>query len=183
MNNQEFDIIALKPFPLPRYIDVLPVGVIQEFSLLYDLVKGYVELLQTFTEYKEVLKKRLNEQTARINDIIDLVERYDEMASHIEEQLKEVRHLFDEFNSLEVVQYQLLLANFNLNIIKRKYEQMVEDSNTESHECIQQYREGRTPTDDRLADFVRDFRSKRLEYHLRKLKLNRWNEDRISGLY
>ncbi|KAG7195300.1 uncharacterized protein KQ657_003826 [Scheffersomyces spartinae] len=182
MSKPDFDIIALKPFPLPKYIDLLPVGVIQEFSLLYELVKGYIELLLTFTVYKQELAERLQEQTERINKIIDLVGRYDDLSNHIEEQLREVRRLFDEFNSLEVVQYQLLLANFNLNFIKRKYEQMVEESDTQSRECILKYRD-HTIGEEQLGYFVKEFRAKRLEYHSRKLKLERWNEDRISGLY
>lgn len=175
---QPLDIQRLKPFPLSRNLSVLPLQFLQEFLKLYDLVKGYAKSLTTYKEYDERLATTVNDLVEKLNGVIRLLEDYEKLGPTMAEQIKTIENLYEEFTSFEVFQYQLLSSNYNQNLLKLKFSKLTNQSDIASVSLVKDYR--KNPEQDILY-FLQDFKKSRKTYHVRKEKLNRWDEERISG--
>lgn len=175
---QPLTIALLHAFPLPRTLEVLPPHVLQDFSRQYDLVKGYIKQLDAYTQTETNLRNIIHEQISTINKIIGLLDAYEKNSSAIASAISKMNELYKEFLNYETYQYQLLSSNFNQNFLKLKFSKLTSASDEESMNAVKEYRN----SGDLLLTFLQDFRQKRKLYHLLKEKLNRWDEERISGL-
>lgn len=177
---QPLNIELLAAFPLPRTLEVLTPNVLEEFSRLYELVKGYVKLLPSYQQLEIDLRNIIEAQVVTINKIIDLLEDYNKNSAAINLNIKKMEELYKEFLNYETYQYQLMTSNFNQNFLKLKYSKLTASSDEDSMNIIRDYRS--KSSDLSLPTFLQQFRQSRKQYHLLKEKLNRWDEERISGL-
>lgn len=180
---QPLTLQQLQPFPLPSQLNSLPPAIVQQFSELYELIRGYVKGLATYKKFELELVTRINEQIDRLNEILKLLENYRNVGDTIVEQINKINTLFNEFVSLETYQYQLLSSNFSQDFLKKKFVKLVEANNQESNQIITQFKSSGTGDldNEEFRKFLADFKASRKTYHLRKEKLNRWNEERVSG--
>lgn len=175
---QPINIELLNAFPLEKTLSVLPPHVLVEFSRLYDLVKGYVKQLPTYTQMEDNLRSIVQEQISTINKVIGLLEEYESNSVAIGAAISKMNELYKEFLNYETYQYQLMSSNFNQNFLKLKYSKLTAASEEDSMNTVKAYRDSEGP----LLSFLQDFRQKRKQYHLLREKMNRWEEERISGL-
>lgn len=171
----------LKPFPLPQYLLVLPEIVLTEFSRLYDLVQGYIKSLPQFKQHFRVnVINELNVQVSQLNQCIDLLIQYNEISEKIKTRVDEVNGIYGEWINLETIQYQLLSSNFNQEVLKKRFEKLIAESEVKLVAEIKTFKNsGQSEAD--FNEFVENFRRERKVYHLRKEKFNRWNEERVTG--
>lgn len=174
---QPLNIELLRPFPLPRTLEALPAHILQELSSHYELVKGYTKLLQTYQDLETQLRSTVQTQISTLNKIIVLLDDYNENSAAISANIKKMELLYKEFMNYETYQYQLMSSNFNQNVLKLKYSKLVSASDAASLEVIKSHQNS-----DNFSSLLQQFRQSRKEYHLLKEKLNRWDEERISGL-
>lgn len=177
---QPLAIGQLQAFPLPKYLDSLPHKTLNEFSQLYELVRGYIKGLEGYKIYKESVVTRINDQIAQLNQIIVLLESYSATSKKIDENLATVNRLYNEFINLETIQYQLLSSNFDVGFLKQKYAGLVRESDQKLVDFIKAF-PGKAAGEDETALFLRQFREERKTYHMRREKLHRWNEERVGG--
>ncbi|CAH2351567.1 hypothetical protein CLIB1423_04S00958 [[Candida] railenensis] len=170
----------LKPFPLPKQLSTLPEHVLREFSQSYELVNGYVQSLPQFKGYQEVVVQELNQQIHKINVCCELLNEYSEVAERIKNQTQSLNSSYGEWTNLETIQYQLLSANFNQESLKKKFEKHLNETNQQSYDEIKKFKNSSQSESD-FADFVENFRKQRKTYHSKKEKMNRWNEERVTG--
>lgn len=179
---QPLTINQLDPFPLPKYLDSLPVPIIHEFVEQHELVQGFIKQLPEYQKFNNSIIEVLNWQISKLNEISDILKVYDDTGKHIQEQVAELKAVYNEFINLETFQYQLLSSNFNQEFLKRKYNKIIQENDKQSKETVKQFNpKGSENFDDEFNDLIKEFRSSRKSYHMRKEKLNRWNEERVSG--
>lgn len=177
---QPLNIELLKAFPLPRTLEALPPHILQDFAKQYELVKGYVKLLPSYQQLETDLRTVVQAQVDTLNEVIGLLDEYRKNSNAISDNLKKMEQLYQEFLNYETYQYQLMSSNFNQNFLKLKFSKLASASNQESVDVVRSYRND--PEEKSLAAFLQQFRQSRKQYHLLKEKLNRWDEERISGL-
>lgn len=175
---QPVELASLRPFPLPKLLKNLPAQFLADFSRLYELVQGFVEELPKYRETQAQIVDVANQQIELVNEIVQILEEYEAKSAHISRQLKTMEELYREFLNLETYQYQLLSSNFNQNFLRTKFGRLAEASDKESMLLV---RNKKSMAELDLTSFLLEFKQKRKEYHLRKEKLNRWEEDRVSG--
>lgn len=163
----------LNPFPLPKQLEALPPQLLEAFTQLYELVRGYVQQLPSYEEKKREIVNTVGTLIDHINSITQSLESYSATRTVIEGQIHQLQKLYQEFVNLETIQYQLLSSNFNQDLLRRKFHKLVDASHTESLRLCQ-------PSDN-IEQSLRKFKEARVTYHLRKEKLNRWDEERVSG--
>lgn len=173
-------IELLSAFPLPRTLEALPPQILRDFAAQYDLVKGYVKLLPQYQDFESELHNVVQSQIKTLNDVIILLDQYNENSAAITENLRKMDELYKEFLNYETYQYQLMSSNFNQNFLKLKFAKLVSASDAESIDTVKLFKAGLD--DKNMTVFLQLFRQKRKLYHLLKEKLNRWDEERISGL-
>lgn len=172
------EIKELKPFPLDVSLGNLPSNLLQQFAELYELVKGYTRSLPAYQTFEADLIATIDAQISTINEIIALLEEYTAVSLTISGQVKTMEDIYKEFINLETYQYQLLSSNFNQNFLKLKFAKLTVASDADSVALVSDFR--KSPGKD-LSSFLREFKDGRKLYHLRKEKLNRWNEERVGG--
>lgn len=177
---QPLTIGQLQAFPLPKYLDSLPQKTLNEFSQLYDLIKGYIKGLEGYKIYNNTVISKLDDQVAQLNQIIVLLESYSATSKQIDENIKVVNQLYNEFINLETIQYQLLSSNFDVGFLKQKYAGLVRENDQKLLELVKGF-SGKTADEDETALFLRQFRAERKKFHVRREKLHRWNEERVGG--
>mmetsp|Transcript_6479 Transcript_6479/g.8128 ORF Transcript_6479/g.8128 Transcript_6479/m.8128 type:complete len:186 (+) Transcript_6479:38-595(+) len=179
---QPLTLKTLEPFPLPKYLDSLPISIIERFTQLHNLVLGYIKQLPAYQELNETVLKALNWQITKLNEISGLLKTYNATGTQIKEQIAKLNSLYSEFINLETYQYQLLSSNFNQEFLKNKFHKVIINNDQESKKLVKEFKENNTEDfESLLNNLIKDFRSSRKSYHLRKEKLNRWNEERVSG--
>lgn len=182
MNVRPLTLTQLKPFPLPKELRNLPHDVLQLFVSLYDLTKGYVLSLQTYKDHENEVVRAIDHNIQTLNRIITLLKEYNLHADTILALAKDLERLYREFLVLETQQYQLLSTNYNASVLKKKFERLTDECDARTVVMARSY----LRSDDVLANdlllFLHNFKDSRKEYHMRKEKLNRWDEERISGL-
>lgn len=180
---QPLTLRDLQPFPLPKQLNSLPPAIVQQFSELYELIIGYIKGLENYKKFELTLVNRMNEQISTLNEIMKLFENYQNVSTTIVEQINKISTLFNEFVNLETYQYQLLSSNFNQELLKKKFIKLAEENNHESNQLVNDFRSTASGDQDteEFSKFLKDFKASRKSYHLRKEKLNRWNEERVSG--
>lgn len=171
-------IDTLAPFPLPKLLENLPPQLLADFSLLYELVRGFILLLPQYGEADARAVEAISQQVGLINEIIVVLQDYDTQSSRISLLLKTMDELYREFLNLETYQFQLLTSNFNQNFLRLKFTKLVGASDKEAMQLV---RDRKTPEDGELGPLLQQFKEKRKVYHVRREKLNRWDEDRVSG--
>lgn len=167
----------LRPLPL-LHLSVLPRPLLREFCKLHELVAGYIRLLPAHRTHTAAVNDELTRQVNLLNECVALLARYNEISARISEQVSALQSIHHEWINLETIQYQLLSANFNSETLKRKFKKLVDDADAALVQSVQQYRGA---NDVELADFARQFKEQRKLYHGRLEKLNRWNEERVTG--
>lgn len=175
---QSTTIDTLTPFPLPKQLENLPPQLLADFSLLYELVRGFTLLLPQYAEAESKVVEAINVQVGVINEIIVLLEDYDSQSKQIAHLLKMMDELYREFLNLETYQFQLLTSNFNQNFLRLKLTKLATESDNEAAQLIRNHKNANEAD---LTTLLQQFKEKRKHYHVRKEKLNRWEEDRVSG--
>lgn len=160
---------------LPKSLEVLPGNVIDQLITSHELLKGMIKLLPEYTSHTALILDKLNSQISKINSIINLFNDYNQTSFYIEELISDITKVYEEFSSLELIQYKLLSSNFNQSLLKSKYKKLVGMNDEESRSYI------KAIDSSNLELSLDKFRKSRKLYHLRQEKLNRWNEDRVSG--
>lgn len=172
----------LKPFPLPKQLDSLPKKTFDEFVNDKVLIQGYIHQLET---YKLELNE-LQERAAQISLLLQseikniLIPQYQEVSNNINQRIKTLTQLHNEFLNLETIQYQTMSSTFNEELLKHKFKKLIEKNNEESRDLVKNFNSSEF-TEDQLADTLEQFKQSRKTYHFRKEKLNRWEEQRVSG--
>ncbi|KAL7662859.1 VPS37 C-terminal domain-containing protein [[Candida] zeylanoides] len=167
----------LRPLPL-SHLSVLPRPLLREFCKSHELVAGYIRSLPAHRTHTAAVNDELTRQVNLLNECVALLARYNEISARISEQVSALQSIHHEWINLETIQYQLLSSNFNSETLKRKFKKLVNDADATSAQSVQQYRNA---SDVELADFARQFKERRKLYHGRLEKLNRWNEERVTG--
>lgn len=175
-------IAQLKPFPLPKEVRDLPPEIFQQLISLYDLIKGYVLSLQTYKDHEHSLVKAIDHNVQTLNRILVLLEEYNAHSDTILALAKDLERLYREFLILETQQYQLLSTNYNIEVLKKKYERLIDECDADSVARARSYVQEDDVLANKLLLFLHTFKDARKEYHIRKEKLNRWDEERIGGL-
>ncbi|KAG2735702.1 hypothetical protein G9P44_001916 [Scheffersomyces stipitis] len=177
----------LKAFPLPKYIEALPTANLHEFLGDESLVKGYVKELESYRNHQERILAQLRASQHKLQEQIldDLIHKYRKIVDQIMAQMNRITSLYQEYRNLEMYQYQLLSSNFNRDfLIRTKFGNLISRNNQESIDLVKKFHSSVGEDGDvenKVNDLVTSFRASRREYHLRKEKLNRWNEERVSG--
>ncbi|KAK6199352.1 uncharacterized protein RJT21DRAFT_121682 [Scheffersomyces amazonensis] len=181
-------IEQLQPFPLPKYIDSLPNANIQEFIQNEELIKGYIKDLESYKLQQQKIVDRSSKLQSILKDDIlgELLTKYLEIIQKIKSQLKSIHQIYQEFLNLETYQYQLLSSNFNQDyLIKTKFGKLIEKNNNDSIQLIKEYTskidESGKLDETEFNELITNFKRSRQLYHLRREKLHRFNEERVSG--
>ena len=179
----KLSINELKSLPLPKNLELLPNRSFEEFVNDKELVQGYVKQLDTYKKEQEELLKQLSTIDHLLpNEISQLIKNYKEVTNKILQQIQSIQIIYQEFLNLETYQYQMLSSNYNQQTLKNKFKLLIEQNNQESFQLIKQLDTSKPELNEsEFAQFIDAFRSSRKEYHYRKEKLNRWNEERVSG--
>ena len=174
---QPLSIEQLRPFPLEKSLQSLPQKFQDEFASLYELVKGYTRNLEAYRALEEQARQAIKDTTATINSISAVLEEYNRNSDTIVKQMGKLDALYKEFLTLETLQYQLLSTNYDQSFLKIKYAKLVKEGDTQSDEILDDYRNSGGD----MSSFLLRFKDSRKVYHGRREKLNRWEEDRVSG--
>ncbi|KAM9921715.1 hypothetical protein OXX59_006327 [Metschnikowia pulcherrima] len=174
---QPLSIEQLRPFPLEKSLQSLPQKFQDEFASSYELVKGYTRNLEAYRALEEQARQAINDTLATINSISVVLEEYERNSDTIVKQVEKLDALYKEFLTLETLQYQLLSSNYDQSFLKIKYAKLVAESDRQSDEIVDGYRNSGGD----MSSFLLRFKDSRKAYHGRKEKLNRWEEDRVSG--
>ena len=173
-------IDELQPFPLPKSIESLPSKNIEEFISNNELVGGYIKSLKGYYDKRTEILDKLQLISTVQDTVSKLIHDYVELSQKMVEHIKSIQQMYQEFINLEVIQYQLLSSNFNQEfLIKNKFSKLIAANHQESIEVLKKLKEIASETD--FNNSLAQFRASRKSYHLRKEKLNRWNEERVSG--
>lgn len=175
---QRVTIDTLKPFPLPKLLENLPPQLLADFSLLYELVRGFTLQLPQYTEADAKVIKAISQQVGLINEIITLLQKYGSESSRISLLLKTIDKLYREFLNLETYQFQLLTSNFNQNFLRLKFTKLVGEADRQAVEYVRNHK---NTNEVDITTLLHNFKEQRKQYHVGKEKLNRWEEDRVSG--
>lgn len=115
---QPLTLKTLEAFPLPKYLDSLPVSIIEQFIQLHSLVRGYIKQLPAYQKWNETIIETLNWQITNLNEISSILKTYNGTGTLIKEKMAKLNSLYSEFINLETYQYQLLSSNFNQEFLK-----------------------------------------------------------------
>lgn len=179
---QPLTLKTLEAFPLPKYLDSLPVSIIEQFIQLHSLILGYIKQLPAYQKWNETIIETLNWQITNLNEISSILKTYNGTGTLIKEKMAKLNSLYSEFINLETYQYQLLSSNFNQEFLKNKFHKVIVENDQESKKLVKEFKGSSSDDFENLFNnLIKDFRSSRKTYHLRKEKLNRWNEERVSG--
>ncbi|CCE73192.1 Piso0_000216 [Millerozyma farinosa CBS 7064] len=179
---------SLKALPLPRQLDILPPKLLEEFSSSPDLLRGYIKSLPAYQETQKAVSEIRTDQQKAFDSILQILDEYESTGNNIKQKLAELEALYPQFLSLQTTQYQLLAANFSRELLQRKYSALMRQTDAESRSLAHDLSSSgagssdySTSDDGSLAARVAQFTGKRAEYHKRREKLFRWNEDRVAG--
>ncbi|KAI5960429.1 uncharacterized protein KGF55_004721 [Candida pseudojiufengensis] len=180
-------IEELKLFPLPKQLNSLPNKSFEQFIENRDLIIDYMQGLETYQQKVNEIRQNLEFIVDNIllqKVKIESIPKYQKLIHKINNQIKTLNQLYNEFLNLETIQYQLISSNFNLETLKIKFKKLIEQNNQQSLEIVKEYNKnkGHNENDnDELNEMLINFRTSRKQYHFRKEKLNRWEEERVSG--
>jgi predicted nuclease with TOPRIM domain len=174
---EQLSLEALTPLKVPYQLEILPYSIKTQFLQLHELVRGYIKSLDGYKQHQAHLRDVVNKLIERLNEITTMVNEYEETSKTIEEQLAKIKELHQEFINLETYHYQLLAANFNQTFLKNKFKKLVESLDQEGSRILQNV----AKDENDLESSLEQFRALRKRYHLRREKLNRWDEDRVTG--
>jgi len=176
-------IEELHAFPLPKALESLPPSVFQQFLESKDLLQGYLKQLKAYQEKQLEIIDQLGELDNILENVIhkQLIKDYAALVDKINQQIKSINIIYQEFLNLETYQYQLLSNNFNQDILKLKFKKLLEKTNQDSLNIVKNYHEKGESTDDDFNNMIENFKESRKLYHSRKEKLYRWEEERVSG--
>lgn len=157
---------------IPKLVQQLPNANLQSLINNPQLIVSFIYQSQEFIDYIELIISKIDDDSAKLSKIRTLISTYQAITQKVATQLKDLNSIYRQYTTLQTIQYQLLLS-FNQSYLKTRFTNHVESLNQKSLELID-------PSDTDLK-FIAKFRQSRQEYHLQKEKLNRWNEERVSG--
>ncbi|MCH0629354.1 vacuolar protein sorting family 37 protein [Kocuria palustris] len=160
--------------PLPTSITDLPNPQLEELLANPELVKGYVQLSDSFQQYLDQYATTIAADNTKLQQIKQLIEQYDHVGQSIREKLAELQRLNLEFSSLQVIQYQLLVRYSNELLVK-KYGDLVESLDRQLRQLVSE------ASDELDPKFLAEFRQARKQYHLHRERWARCQEDRVLG--
>lgn len=167
----------LKPLTVPSQLHILPQSIKQQFLELHELLTGYIKSLDGYQVHHARLKEVITKSIEQLNEISDMIDEYDGISKDIDDLLAKIKKLHEEFINLETYHYQLLAANYSPTFLKSKYKKLVANLDLDSKDKLQNVL--LNPND--FEDALEQFRALRKLYHLRREKLNRWEEERVTG--
>ena len=88
-----------------------------------DLLQGYLKQLKAYQEKQLEIIDQLGELDNILENVIhkQLIKDYAALVDKINQQIKSINIIYQEFLNLETYQYQLLSNNFNQDILKLKF--------------------------------------------------------------
>lgn len=176
----------LKAFPLPKAVETLPTSYLQDFSDNKQLLQGYIRQLEAYSTKQQEIVRTLQQADDILENVVysQLIKDYEKVIDKINQQIKSINIIYQEFINLETYQYQLLSSNFNQDNLKAKFKKLIEENNQESLDIVKNFNDrshGSEISDESFGTMIENFKNSRKLYHFRKEKLNRWEEERVSG--
>lgn len=176
----------LKAFPLPKAVETLPTSYLQDFSDNKQLLQGYIRQLEAYSTKQQEVVRTLQQADDILENVVysQLIKDYEKVIDKINQQIKSINIIYQEFINLETYQYQLLSSNFNQDNLKAKFKKLIEENNQESLDIVKNFNDrshGSEISDESFGTMIENFKNSRKLYHFRKEKLNRWEEERVSG--
>lgn len=169
--------LFIKLTQLPHDLEVLPPQIVDQLTQLHDVLSAYVKQLSQFNEKNDEIVGILNQQIDKLNQIIQIFDEYLDNSKIIDNLIQDITELYDKFSNLDLIQYKLQSANFNQDLLKAKFEKLIDSNKQESIAFIRDYKLNNS----QLEGFLNQFKESRKTYHLRQEKLNRWDEERVAG--
>ncbi|EGV65816.1 hypothetical protein CANTEDRAFT_112679 [Yamadazyma tenuis ATCC 10573] len=181
-SNRTVQPIVLTLREMPSDLSVLPAGIIDKLTQQHSIFLGFIKSQPQLQEYNSDTMAFLDSQIHTINQVIELVEEYTQTSERINELIKTIKNVYTEFTDLEMIQYKLLAENFNQDSLKAKFRKVIAAEDQESKAFIKEYTNQDTQVNSsRLDEMLESFKKSRKKYHLRSEKMNRWNEERVTG--
>lgn len=150
-----------------------------------DTLMGLVQSGAHYVDAVNTIDESLANSTHNYEAARKLIDEYHTVTAQIKQQVGMIESQHRDFLALQMAQHQLLLTFSPEFALKAKFKKLVEQSDTESQDiatrCEGLSADG-VDDDPELALTLAKFRESRKQYHLRQEKLNRWNEERVSGL-
>ncbi|CAH6722583.1 hypothetical protein CLIB1444_10S01728 [[Candida] jaroonii] len=175
MEDKIIQPLIIKLSQLPHDLAVLPDHIITKLYEDIELLTSFVKSLPEYEQFNDKVIGKLNDQISKLNDILVIFEKYQSVSKEIEDKTNKLNLIHREFLDLETIQYKLLSSNFNQDYQKLKFQKLINKSHENSLKLVESinYNE--------FDSFLKSFKSSRKVYHLRMEKMNRWNEERITG--
>ncbi|EMG46218.1 hypothetical protein SBY92_000949 [Candida maltosa Xu316] len=174
----------LQAFPLPKHLEALPTANFQQFTENKELLQSYIKQLDTYQSKQQEIVNQLNQLDDFLENVVckKLMNEYEELIEKINQQIKSINIIYQEFINLETYQYQLLSSNYNQDNLKLKFKKLIEENNQESLNIVKKFHEkAGENSDENFSTMIENFKNSRKLYHYRKEKLYRWEEERVSG--
>lgn len=175
MENKVIKPVIIKLSELPQELSVLPDSVVTKLYEDVALLTSFIKDQPDYKQFNDTIIEKMNYQISKLNEILAIFQKYQGISKEIEDKVNKLNLLHHEFLDLETIQYKLLSSNFNQDYQKLKFQKLIDQSHNNSLKLIENinYKE--------FDSFLKSFKSSRKVYHLRMEKMNRWNEERITG--
>ncbi|CAI5758663.1 unnamed protein product [Candida verbasci] len=175
------NLTDVSAFPLHKQLELLPTNDFKEFIENPELIESYIHQLTKYKEKVEKVQSTLSTLKIILNEEIhqNLITKYQQLTKKINSQISTIRQIYQEFQNLETVQYQLFSSNFNQDFLKYKMKKLIEKTNIESNEFGKKL--SKATNENEFNNIINQYKDTRAKYHFRQEKLNRWEEERVSG--
>lgn len=168
-------------YQIPPYLKELPKDKVLEMAEKEDLQRGYVlnkygdEYLTARNLITEDLEQQQKYSATQINDK-ERLNRID----NINQQLDKYQLQLDRFNKLQVSMYDKMNKLSKGKIISQMESDLEHQNAKCQHLVTKCFNIQSTLKDDELNDFITNYQHERSLYYLKREKLSRMREDRVS---
>lgn len=156
----------------------LPVEIQKEILKDESLIKGIIGGTEECKEMEGKLQGDIEENIKQLKQVKELMKKYEGIDEKIKKKVQKIDELHKEFMSHETIQYQYLSNNFNGEFLKTKLMKAIKWDIEEAKMTIKQVKNG---DNQEFGDLLEKFKNQRKSVHLKQEKMNRWNEERVSG--
>lgn len=152
--------------PQTKEFDSLPSEIVNQLTEAQELI-GYIKSHDEYRNQFTLIITQIDNNITKVKQLVTLIKQYDTISDEINDLTKQVNDIYNKFVNNEIIQYKLLSTNFDSNFLKQKYTTMMNQDTIHYNGD--------------LETTIKEFKSARKLYHLRREKINRWNEDRVTG--
>lgn len=159
-------------FPLPKQLESLPTKTFEEFVNNEELIQGYIHQLEAYKLKLKELQERASQASSLLQSEINdtLIPQYQDVSNKINQRIKTLTQLHNEFLNLETIQYQTMSSTFNEELLKHKFRKLIERNDEESRDLVKNINSSEV-TDEQLVDTLELFKQSRKTYHSKKKNL------------